>query len=298
MQMQPVYGQPQPPSPTAVNVPVVTMQVTENSFKMELEPTISLNGETYNFDAPPLSQAIKDWFCPCRAYVSYKSSSGKHLKYHNGCMFGPPCLRQNWKASVDGNVMGSTNGYKSKLCACDCLSNISIQEFRDANNEVKYTLKKQNDCLSCMCGGIFEFCAPLGFCIRSVSDCFAYCGDKQYVVSKEDIMDATGEKEVGEIIQVHRIKPVPGVPCICARAELKYQINANNPEAANDLALMGLLPMFYSGMEVPAGCCVRGPAPPLSGVSCADRGRNGEAIRCDLDGVVKAVAAPRTVRMM
>lgn len=295
MQMQPVYGQPQVPSPTAVNVPMVTMQVTENAFKMELEPVISMNGETYNYETPTCSQNVKDWFCPCKAYVNYKSSSGKHLKYSNGCLAGPKCCRQDWKAELDGNVIGTTNGYKKGCCKCDCLSNVAIQEFRDAGKEVKYTIRQKRDCMSCLCGEIFTLCAPLGFCIRGCSDCTSYCSDKQYIVSKEDIMDASGEQQIGEVIQVHRIQPIG---CICTRQQLKYQVNVNNPQAANDLAVLGLLPMFYAGMEVPAKCCVVGPAPPLSGVSCADRGRNGETIRCDFDGVIAAVAAPRTARMV
>jgi len=254
-----------------------------------------MNGETYNLETPTCSRTIKDWFCPCKAYLNYKSSTGKHLRFYNDCMCGPACLRKDWRAELDGQTVGSTNGYKSGCCKCDCLSNISIQEFRDANYEVQYTIKKQNDCLSCMCGGIFEFCAPVGFCIQSVSDCCSYISDKQYVVSKEDLMDASGEQQIGEIIQVHRIAPIG---CICVRTPMKYQVNVNNPQAANALPVLGLLPMFYAGMEVPATCCARGPAGPLTGVSCADRGRNGETFRCDFDGVVKAVAAPRTVKMM
>lgn len=295
MQMQPVYGQPQVPSPTAVNVPIVAMQVTENAFKMELERVVTMNGDTYNMETPTCSQGIKDWFCPCKAYVNYKSSTGKHLKFQNDCICGPKCCIKDWRAELDGQVIGTTNGYRGGCCKCDCLSNISIQEFRDADNEIKYTIKKQNDCLSCLCGGIFEFCAPCGFCIQMVSDCCSYCNDKQYVVSKEDLMDASGEQEIGEIVQVHRIRPVG---FCCVRTPMKYQVNVNNPQAANDLAVLGLLPMFYAGMEVPASCCIRGPAGPLTGVSCADRGRHGETFRCDFDGVVKAIAAPRTVKMM
>jgi len=286
--MQAVAPQQQIGQPTPVGQVIPVLVTTqEHAFKLNLEESITLHGEQFYFDAPTCGEVIKQICCPLCISVNYVSDSHKTLEFYNSCM-----LCSSWKVKVDGQLIGSTNGYKKKLC--DCLSNVSIQEFRGPDKKVKYTIKKQNSLATCLCSSVYEKFAAFGLMLRQCSDCCSYLNNKQYVVSREDIMDATGDVKIGEVIQVHRLQAVAyGV----GRVPIKFQVNVNTPQQADDLALLGLLPMFYNGLPVPCRHCIKPPAEPITGVSCLDKGRNGECHRTNMSGYLSSIKAPSSVKM-
>ena len=107
------------------------------------------------------------------------------------------------------------------------------------------------DCFKCNTNCLCVKCTGCGVCCASCSDALAWCSNENYIVLKEELMDATGKNTVGEISQLIRID------CLCCttvRTPIRYSVKMNDP-SNNSAALVSLLPMFYRGMPAPCQCC-------------------------------------------
>lgn len=267
-----------------------------NEWKLDMEESILFGGEPYMFNPPNCKEHCFMHICCWKQWGKYEAKGGKQLVYYNNCTVGPPCcigswhvkLRNNGDTNVLGYTTGMTPGQGCMAACCPCGDKI-IQNFFDGKGNRLYTLRKKVTCANCLC----VKCTGCGVCCASCSDALAWCSNENYIVLKEELMDATGKNTVGEISQLIRID------CLCCttvRTPIRYSVKMNDP-SNNSAALVSLLPMFYRGMPAPCQCCHGAPATPLTGVDLIDSGRKYEMTRGNFQKILSVAGQPEEMEM-
>ena len=118
---------------------------------------------------------------------------------------------------------------------------------------IHYTQKVT--CTNCFC----TKCAPLGVCVAQCIDGISWCSNDNYIVLKEQLMDADGKTSVGEISQLIRVDCE--LCCCPIRTPIRYSVNMKDPSSHSPV-LVSILPMFYRGIPAPCQCCHAAPATP------------------------------------
>ena len=120
----------------------------------------------------------------------------------------------------------------------------------------------------------------------------------------EQLRNVKGE-HVGDLNQLIVLKceePCPQCckPCPTPKREvIQHTITMKENYTGHDAALLGLLPQFYAGINVPGpDCCHRSPATPLTGNDCLDSGRHYKIRRGSYKKIAPFLGSPSTMEMV
>lgn len=266
-------------------------------WKLDMEESILYEREAYMYNPPNCSECVYMNICCWKIWAKYEAKGGRKMVYYNNCTCGPPCLIGHWHVKyldgADKQDLGYSTGMNAgqgcKSCCCPCGEKI-IQNFYDSKGKRQYTIRKKVTCTNCFC----TKCAPLGVCVAQCIDGISWCSNDNYIVLKEQLMDADGKTSVGEISQLIRVDCE--LCCCPIRTPIRYSVNMKDPSSHSPV-LVSILPMFYRGIPAPCQCCHAAPATPLTGVQMIDSGRKFTMTRGNFQTILSSAGQPEDMEM-